>query len=98
MIPNPLSETGSELVQNLTIEAASDETAHGLCKALARFRPRRTTDEDGRHLVSVQLGSDGHVLAVFDAIQQHVAERAQTSCVTSLTVAVEGHSYSVHDR
>ncbi len=85
-------------MQNLSIEAASDESARGLCMALARFRPRWTIEEDGRHFVSVELGSDGHVLEVFDAIQKHVADRVQGEPVSSLAVALDGHSYSVHDR
>jgi hypothetical protein len=91
-------EAGRELLQNLTIEAASDESARGLSTALAEFRPRWRKDVEGRNLISVQLGNDGHVLAVFDVIHGYLAERAQDDPVSSLTVAVDGHRYSVHDR
>lgn len=85
-------------MQNLTIEAASDESARHLCRALAEYRPRWTTDDDGRHFVSVQLGSDGHVLEIFDAIQAHVTERMRGEPVSSVTVALDDSQYSVHDR
>jgi hypothetical protein len=98
MIGAKLFEAGRKLLQNLTIEAASDGSARSLSTALAEFRPRWTKDAEGRNFISVQLGNDGHVLAVFDVIQRHLAERAQDDPVSSFTVAVDGHRYSVHDR
>jgi hypothetical protein len=98
MVGVKLFEAGRELLQNLTIEAASDESARSLSKALAEFRPRWTKDDEGRNFVSVQLGKDEHALAVFDVLQKHLVERAHGDPVPSLTVAVDGHRYSVHDR
>jgi hypothetical protein len=84
-------------MQNLSIEAASSDSAWGLFGALVRFSPRWSKDDDGRYFVSVQLGSDKHVLAVLDALRTHVANCRQ-DVVSSMTVAVDGGSYTVHDR
>ena len=86
MITKP---SGTEM-QTLTIQATTPASARALFDALSRFRPRWTKDDEGRQFVSVQLGGDKHVVAVFDAIQKHVAESAQCDPVSSATVALDG--------
>jgi hypothetical protein len=38
------------------------------------------------------------VLEVLDAIQQHLAERAEDNLISSLNVALNGRRYTLHDR
>jgi hypothetical protein len=85
-------------MQNLSIEAATSESAWGLFGALVRFCPRWSKDDDGRYFVSVQLGSDKHALAVLDAIRTHLASCGQDVVVSSMTVALDGGNYTVRDR
>jgi len=85
-------------VQNLSVQAASFESATRLFNALAQFQPQLTKDGEERHYVSVQLGSDEHVVAVLDAIQNHLADRTQDDPVSSMTVTLEERRYTVHDR
>jgi len=85
-------------MQNLSIQAASFESATRLRSALDPFQPELTKDTEGRYFVSVQLGSDSHVVEILDAIQDHLAKRAQDEPVSLLTVALDDRRYTVHDR
>jgi len=83
-------------VQILTINAATGESAQALYRALSPFQPELDSDEQGAHSVSVELGSDKRVVEVLDAIQLFLAGRAAGTVTSSLTVALDGHDYTLH--
>jgi hypothetical protein len=85
-------------VQTLTIEAVTEQSGQALFHALSRFQPHWTKDEQGRYFVTVMLGSDERVLEVLDAIEGHLAERAEGDPASSLRVALDGRQYTLHDR
>ena len=84
-------------MQMLSLQAKSRQSALALMNALSQFQPEMTTGETGKHLVSVQIGSDQHVLAVLDAVQKHFAARAGDDVVSTMTFGLDQH-YSAHDR
>jgi hypothetical protein len=84
-------------VQTLTIEAATEASGQALFHALSRFQPHWTKDGQGRYFVTVMLGSDQRVLAVLEAIQQHLTERAEGDRESSFRLALDGRQYTLHD-
>ena len=85
-------------MQTLSIEATSSKSARRLFAVLARFDPRWSVDEVGRYVVSVQLGSDEHQVAVLDTIDKYRLASAESEPVRSVTVSVDEQRYSIHDR
>jgi hypothetical protein len=75
-------------MQMLTIEAKSPQSALAFLVALSEFHPTLTTDEAGRHLVSIKTGSERHVLEVLDAVRDHFAGRVRGDAVSTMTVGM----------
>jgi hypothetical protein len=75
-------------MQMLTIEAKSPESALAFLVALSEFHPTLMTDEAGRHLVSIQTGSERHVLEVLDAVRDHFAGRVRADAASTMTVGM----------
>ena len=79
-------------MQTLTIQAATERSGQALFHALSRFQPHWSKDEQGRYFVTVMLGSDQRVLAVLDAIQHHLADRADGR--GPVRMALDGQEYT----
>jgi hypothetical protein len=62
----------------ITVEAKSLESARDLYNALFEFRPALTGSDAQGYRVTVELGSasDRQIIAILDALEQHVTERA----------------------
>jgi hypothetical protein len=84
---------GSGEVQRLTIQAASPLSAQGLYSALSEFSPDFTTDDEGTCFVSVDLGSDRHVVFVLDSLQRFVDSRAAGAAVNTVVVQLDDRRY-----
>jgi hypothetical protein len=85
-------------MQKLTIEAKSPESAIALLDALRLFGGTPATDDHGRYLISLEIGTDEHALEVLDAVREHFACRVGDAPLSVLAVGVEEDRYSVHDR
>ncbi|MGE5274411.1 MAG: hypothetical protein ACM3QU_11740 [Verrucomicrobiota bacterium] len=83
-------------MQTLAIQAVSERSGQALFDALSRFQPHWSKDEQGRYFVTVMLGSDQRVLEVLDAIQQHLAERADPN-QGPVKMALDGRQYTLHE-
>lgn len=70
------SRTG-RLMETLTIQAASAESARGMLAALSVFEAELVETPDGRREVVVTLaGNDSEIVAVLNALERYVTERA----------------------
>ena len=64
-------------METLTIQAASAESAHGMLAALSFFEAELVETPDGRREVVVTLaGDDSEIVAVLNALERYVTERA----------------------
>jgi hypothetical protein len=79
-------------LQSLAIEAKSLESAQGLFRALSEFDPRLVGDEREGFRVVVKVGTDRRLLAVLDALEQHVTQRQDGPA----RVDLQGRRYTVH--
>ena len=75
-------------MRKLTIEAASPESARHIFDALAGFEPELVEDGEGL-TVAIALRSDGQLIGVLNALEQHVTSRAQGPAI----VGLGGHKY-----
>lgn len=76
----------------ISIEAKSLGSARRLCNALGEFHPKLTT-EDGRYVVSVDLGSrERRLVEALDAIERYVTEGGTEPA----QIDVGGHRYTMH--
>jgi hypothetical protein len=65
------------LMETLTIQAASAQSAHGMLAALSVFEAELVETPDGRRQVVVTLaGDDSEIVAVLNALERLVTERA----------------------
>jgi len=80
-------------MQMLTIQAKTPASARALQRALSKFEPTITTDEQGKCLISVQIGSERHAVEVLDSMRKHFAGRAGDGPVTVLTVVGSDREY-----
>jgi hypothetical protein len=81
-------------VQGLTIEGKSIESTRGFCDALSAFHAELIKDSDGRYRVAVQLTSNGQIIDVLNALEQHVTERD-----TGLArLELDGRRYTLHPK
>jgi hypothetical protein len=80
-------------VETLTIQAASHESARSLLGALTEFEAELIETLDGRWEVVVNLGrGDREVVAVLNALEAHVTQRARGPARLELN----GRSYVMH--
>jgi len=80
-------------MQKLTVDASTNEVAHGLYSALAGFHPELVETPDGGYRVVVSFrGSDAQVIAILTALEQHITERGDGPA----RVDLEGRSYTLH--
>ena len=64
-------------MEGIAIHAASTESARGMLAALARFHPELVEAGDGRCQVVISLdGDDCEIVAVLNALEEYVTERA----------------------
>jgi hypothetical protein len=79
-------------MQTLNILAASPESARGLIDALSDFDAELIYASDGSYEVTVTLdGSDQEIVAVLNALERHVTNRARSAQIT-----FDGHEYVMH--
>ena len=79
-------------MRTLSIEAASRDSADGLCAALAAFRPHVLEQDAGGPVVRVQVsGGGGEIVALLNAIQAYVTSRSKGPTVIDL----DGRSYVI---
>lgn len=79
-------------MRNLTIGAASLESAQGFFDALSDFGPSLVRTEDGDYEVWVTMdASNRRVLEALNALEKHVTERAAGPARLEL----DGRSYSL---
>ncbi len=80
-------------MRNITIEAATPESALGLYQALAGFRAELRETEDGRRFIDVELrGGDREVVDVLNAVEDYVTRRSDGPA----RVALNGRTYALH--
>jgi hypothetical protein len=91
-------EKGSRSVQQLTLQAKSPESALALAKALSQFEPTSTTDEEGRSLISIEIGNDRHAVEVLDVIRSHFAGRGGEDSATVMSVSGNIREFSTRVR
>jgi hypothetical protein len=82
-------------MQELTIQAASPESAANLYSALSQFHPEIDVDDDRQHFVRVALGSDGEIIQILDTIQRFLADRSGTNGSDSVSFALGGRDYTM---
>jgi hypothetical protein len=82
-------------MQELTIQAASPESAASLYSALSQFHPEIDVDDDRRHFVRVALGGDGEIIQILDTIQRFLADRSGTNESDSVSFALGGRDYTM---
>jgi hypothetical protein len=64
-------------METLTIQAASAESARGMLAALSVFEAELVESADGRREIVVSLGrDDSQIVAVLNALERYVTERA----------------------
>jgi hypothetical protein len=79
-------------MRSLSIDARSWESAQGLTAALSSFKPKLNGDDRAGYRVVVELnGSDRHVIAVLDAIEDYVTQRDDGPARLEL----DGRSYTL---
>jgi hypothetical protein len=79
-------------MQTLNTLAASPESARGLIDTLSDFDAELIHDSDGSCEVKVTLdGSDQEIVAVLNALERHVTNRARSARIT-----FDGHEYVMH--
>jgi hypothetical protein len=77
-------------MRTISIEAASPESAYALSAALAAFGPHVSEQAPGGPVVQVELtGGSSQIVAILNAIQEHVNARADGPTLIDL----DGHSY-----
>jgi hypothetical protein len=81
-------------VKSLTIEAKSAESAVRLAGALEQFHPELSGSDLTGFRITVQLGSESHVVAVLDALEDYVTARSDGPAAVEL----DGKHYRVHPR
>ena len=79
-------------VQTLTIKARSTESARGLLVALSMFHPELVEGEDGGQSVMVDLGNDQDIVAVLNALERYVSDRAHGP----VPLELGGRTYTMH--
>jgi len=80
-------------MKNITIEAATPESAVALCEALAGFHAELRQDDDGRRFVDVELrGGDREIVEVLNAVEDYVTHRDDGPAL----VAIDGRGYMLH--
>jgi hypothetical protein len=82
-------------MQELTIRAASRESAANLYSALSEFHPEIDVDDERRHFVRVALGSDGEIIQILDTIQRFLAGRSGADVSDSVSFALDGRDYTL---
>ena len=79
-------------MKTLTIHAASPESAHEMLGALSGF-PAELTETADDYVVVIPLGgADAEIVAVLNALQGYVTDRASGAA----KVEFNGHSYVMH--
>jgi hypothetical protein len=77
----------------INIEAKSLESARALYAALSKFDPELVGNKDDGYRVSIDLGGgDSQIVAVLDALETHVTERAGGPA----RVELDGRHYTLH--
>jgi hypothetical protein len=76
----------------ITVEARSFESARALQDALSEFHAKLIGTEDEGYRVSIELGAESQIIAVLDALEQHVAERHDGPA----RVELDGRRYTMH--
>jgi hypothetical protein len=78
----------------ITVEAKSLESARDLYTALFAFRPALTGSDEQGYRVTVELGSgsDRQIIAILDALEEHVTERASGPA----RIELDGRRYTMH--
>jgi hypothetical protein len=77
----------------ITVEAKSIDSARALSNALSEFAPQLSGNDEEGYRVSVEVtGSDGQIVAILDALQEHVTERESGPA----RVEVDGRRYTMH--
>ena len=77
----------------LMIEAASLESARGLCHSLALYRAELLDGDDGSCNVRVVLDDARHAPAVLRAVERHVMENDWAG---TARIHVDGSCYRLH--
>lgn len=83
-------------MQHLTIQAATRLSAQDLYSALSEFKTNLVTDEEGRYLVSVELGSDRNLVEVLATIQEFVDSGADGVVANSMVFSLNDRAYTIH--
>jgi hypothetical protein len=74
----------------INIEAKDEASARAFCAALASFSPSFTRSEREGYTVSVDVaGGDEQIVALLNALEKHVKERAATG-------ELGDHPYVIH--
>ena len=78
----------------VTGEAKSLESARDLYNALFEYRPALTGSDDQGYRVTVELGSgsDRQIIAILDALEEHVRQRASGPA----RIELDGRRYTMH--
>jgi hypothetical protein len=79
-------------LETLTIHAAGAESAREMLAALSGFQAELVQVADGDAVAIALGGNDGEVVAVLNAIQQYVTERADGPA----RLDFDGHCYLMH--
>jgi hypothetical protein len=82
-------------MQELTIRAASAESAAKLYSALSPFHPEIDVDEERRHFVRVALGRDREIIQILDTIQRFLGDRSGINESDWVSFALEGRDYTM---
>lgn len=81
------------VMQTLTIEAATQDSARDLHAALTAFGARLLQGEDGSYRVEVTLGrSDREIVQLLNAIEQYVTERR----IDAARIRLNDRDYTLH--
>ena len=79
-------------METLRIHAASPESGRAMLVALSAFPAELVESADGCEVVVGLARGDGEVVAVLNALEQYVTERASGPA----RVEVDGHRYVMH--
>lgn len=69
--------------------------AQDLYRAPAAFAPEVSADDEGRCFVSVELGSDEHVLEVLDAVRRVMDSSADGAQRDSLVIEMDEREFTI---
>jgi len=84
-------------VQALTIKAATAESGRRLYNTLTTFRPELELDDEGRPFVVVRFDTDRELAELLNILHLFLDQSMNDDeSVGSVSVAVDGRSYSLH--